>query len=74
MAWEVRFFAEGHPVGETAHGAPCRFQAEADALTHARMLLHHAPEGCVEVFHREVRRRAFYRLRGDRMVALVDTR
>ena len=33
MAWEVRFFTEGHALDEAAHGAPCRFQAEADALT-----------------------------------------
>jgi hypothetical protein len=44
-----------------------------DALTHARFLLHRALEGCVEVFHREARRRVVYRLRGGRMVALADT-
>ena len=71
MAWEVRFFAEKRSVGEAARGAPSPFQAEPDALTHARFLLHRAPEGCVEVFHREARRRAVYRLRGGRMVVLA---
>ena len=71
MAWEVRFFAEKRTVGEVARGAPSPFQAEPDALTHARFLLHRAPEGCVEVFHREARRRAVYRLCGGRMVALA---
>ena len=71
MAWEVRFFTEGRADGDTARGTPCPFQAEADALTHARILLHWAPDGRVEVFH-SGRRRAVYRLRGDRMVALTD--
>ena len=71
MAWEVRFFVQGRAVGGALGGGPCPFQAEADALTHARFLLHRAPEGCVEVFHREARRRAVYRLRGGRMVALA---
>ena len=57
MAWEVRFFAEKRTVGEAARSAPSPFQAEPDALTHARFLLHRAPEGCVEVFHREAGRR-----------------
>ena len=71
MAWEVRFFEEGRASGEEARSAPCPFRAEADALTHARFLLHRAPEGRVEVFHRESRRRAVHRLRGRRMVALA---
>jgi hypothetical protein len=50
---------------------PCPFRAEADALTHARFLLHRVPEGRVEVFHCEARRRAVYRLREGRMVALA---
>ena len=57
---------------EAARSAPCLFQAEADALTHARILLDRAPEGRVQGFHREARRRAVYRLRGGRMVALAD--
>ena len=57
----------GAPGGD----GPWLFEAEADALTHARILLHRAPEGCAEVFHREARRRAVYRLRDGRMVALA---
>ena len=72
MAWEVRFFVEGRAPNETLPGGPSPFQAEPDALTHARFLLHRAPDGRVEVFHRGTRRRAVYRLRGDRMVALAD--
>jgi hypothetical protein len=72
MAWEVRFFLEERAVSEARRDAPCPFQAESDALTHGRFLLHRALEGCVEVFHREARRRVVYRLRGGRMVALVD--
>ena len=45
---------------------------EPDALTHACFLLHREPDRCVEVFHRDTRRRAVYRLRDDRMVALAD--
>ena len=71
MAWEVRFFTEGRAVGKAKRGAPSPFRAEADALTHARFLLHGAPEGCVEVFHREARKRAVYRLRAGGMVALA---
>ena len=72
MAWEVRFFTEGRAVGKAKRGAPSPFRAEADALTHARFLLHRAPDRCVEVFDRDARRRAVYRLRGGRMVALAD--
>jgi hypothetical protein len=72
MAWEVRFFANGGASGEASPGGPCPFQAEPDALTHARFLLHRAPHGRVEVFHRDTRRRAVYRLRGDRMVDLAE--
>jgi hypothetical protein len=72
MAWEVRFFAKERGSGGTPPGAPSPFQAEPDALTHARFLLHRAPDGRVEVFHRGTRRRAVYRLRGDQMVALAD--
>jgi hypothetical protein len=72
MAWEVRFFDGGRASGEAQPCAPCRFRAEADALTHARILLDRTPEGCAEVFHREAGRRAVYRLRGGRMVALAD--
>ena len=72
MAWEVRFFVEGRAPGEAPRERPCPFQAEPDALTHARFLLHRAPHGRVEVFHRDTRRRAVYRLRGDRMVGLAD--
>ncbi len=57
---------------EAARSAPCLFQAEADSLTHTRFLREGAPEGRVQVFHREARRRAVYRLRGGRMVALAD--
>ena len=71
MAWEVRFFADRRAFREGPRGAPCPFRAEPDALTHARILLDRAPEGCAEVFHREARRRAVYRLRGDRMIALA---
>ncbi len=71
MAWEVRFFADRRAFSEGPRGAPCPFQTEADALTHARILLDRAPEGCAEVFDREARRRAIYRLRGSRMVALA---
>ena len=69
MAWEVRFFAEGRAASSTSGGAPCPFRAEADALTHARCVLHRAPEGRAEVFDSDTRRRAVYRLRGGRMVA-----
>ena len=72
MAWEVRFFASGRASSEAPLGGPSPFRAEPDALTHARFLLHRAPGGRVEVFHRDTRRRAVYRLRGDRMVALGD--
>ena len=72
MAWEVRFFAEGRAVGEVQRGGPSPFRTEADALTHARILLHRAPEARVEVFDRDVGRRAVYRLRGARMVALAE--
>ena len=72
MAWEVRFFADRQAFGGAPRGdGPCLFEAEADALTHTRILLHRAPEGCVEVFHHEARRRAVYRLRAGRMVALA---
>ena len=71
MAWEVRFFTEGRAVGEARRGAPCPFQAEADALTHARILLERRPEGCAEVLDRGAGRRAVYHLRGGRMVALA---
>ncbi len=72
MAWEVRFFTKGRGGGETPPGGPSPFQAEPGTLTHARFSLHRAPDGRVEVFHRDTRRRAVYRLRGDRMVALPD--
>ena len=72
MAWEVRFFLEERAVSEARRDAPCPFQAESDALTHARFLLQGAPEGRVEVFHRQTGRRAVYRLRGGRMLALAD--
>ncbi len=72
MAWEVRFFADRWAPGEAPRGAPSPFRAEADALTHARFLLHRAPEGRVEVFHRDTHRRVVYRLRVGRMVALGD--
>ena len=71
MAWEVRFLAAPRSPQAPPHGVPSPFRAEADALTHARFLLHRAPEGRVEVFHREARRRAVYRLRGGRMIALA---
>ena len=72
MAWEVRFFVEGRRPGEASGDRPCPFGAEPDASTHARFLLHRAPERCVEVFDRAAGRRALYRLRGDQMVALAD--
>ncbi len=72
MAWEVRFFADRQAPHEAPRSGPCPFHAEPDALTHARFLLHRAPDGRVEVFDRETRRRAVYRLRGDRMVGLAD--
>ena len=72
MAWEVRFFTKGRALSDQPCNGPSPFQAEPDALTHARFLLHAAPDGCVEVFNRDRRRRAVYRLRGDRMVALAD--
>jgi len=72
MAWEVRFFDGGRASGEAQRGGPSPFQTEADALTHARFLLHGAPEGRVEVSHRQTGRRAVYRLRGGRMLALAD--
>jgi len=72
MAWEVRFFDGGRASGEAQRGRPSPFRTEADALTHARFLLHGAPEGRVEVFHRQTGRRAVYRLRGGRMLALAD--
>ena len=71
MAWEVRFFADRPAFGNAPHGGPCVFEAEADALTHARILLDRAPEGCAEVFQRDAGRRAVYRLRAGRMVALA---
>lgn len=70
MTWEVRLFAEGRSLREAARGAPSRFRAEPDALTHARFLLHGSPHGCVEVCDSEARRRAVYRLRAGRVVAL----
>ncbi len=72
MAWEVRFFADRRAFGNAPHDAPCVFEAEADALTHARCLLHRAPEGCAKVFDSDTRKRAVYRLLGGRMVALAD--
>ncbi len=72
MAWEVRVFTEERGSGEAQRERPCPFQAEPDALTHARFLLHRAPDRCVEVFHRDAGRRAVYRLRQGRMVALAD--
>ena len=71
MAWEVRFFVEGRAPGEAPRERPCPFQSEPDALTHARFLLHRAPDRCVEVFHRDAGRRAVYRLCAGRMVALA---
>ncbi|MBD0274993.1 MAG: hypothetical protein ICV73_24090 [Acetobacteraceae bacterium] len=52
-------------------GGPSPFRTEADALTHARFLLHRAPDRCVEVFDRDAGRRAVYRLRQGRVVALA---
>ncbi len=72
MAWEVRFFVEGRAPGEAPRESSCPFQSEPNALTHARFLLHRAPDRCVEVFHRAAGRRAVYRLRQGRMVALAD--
>lgn len=72
MAWEVRFFAGGRAPGETPPGGASPVRAEPDALTHARCLLHREPDRSVEVFHRDTRGRAVYRLRGDRMVALAE--
>ena len=72
MAWEVRFFVEGRAPGQAPRERACPFQAEPDALTHARFLLHRAPDRCVEVFDRAARRRAVYRLRQGRMVALAE--
>jgi hypothetical protein len=72
MAWEVRFFAGGQAITKAPRGAASPFRAEPDALTHARFLLHGAPDGRVEVFDRDTRRRAVYRLRGVRMVSLAD--
>lgn len=72
MAWEVRFFADGQARHETPTGGPCPFGAEPDALTHARFLLHRAPDGRVEVVDRDTRKRALYRLDGSRMVALTE--
>lgn len=72
MAWEVRFFTDGRTLGEASRNGPNRFRTEADALTHARFLLDELPDGRVEVFHRDTRRRAVYRLRQGRMVALAE--
>ena len=72
MAWEVRVFTEERGSGEAQRERPCPFQAEPDPLTHARFLLHRAPDRCVEVFHRDAGRRAVYRLRGGQMVGLAD--
>jgi hypothetical protein len=72
MAWEVRFYVDGRVSGEAQRGAPCPFHAKPDALTHARFLLHRAPEGCAEVFDSDTRKRVVYRLRGGCMVALAD--
>ena len=47
MAWEVRFFTNERGSGGTPPGGPSPFQAEPDALTHARFLLHRAPDGRV---------------------------
>jgi hypothetical protein len=63
---------DGRAPGGAPREGPCPFHAEPDALTHARFLLHRAPDGRVEVFHRGTRRRAVYRLRQGRMVALAD--
>lgn len=72
MAWEVRFFTNVRASGEPPPDQLSPFQAEPDALTHARFLLHRVPDGRVEVYHRDTGRRAVYRLRGDRMVGLAD--
>ena len=72
MAWEVRVFTEERGSGEAQRERPCPFQAEPDALTHARFLLHRAPDGRVEVVDRDTRKRALYRLDGSRMVALTE--
>ncbi len=72
MAREVRFFVAGRRPGEASGGRPCPFGAEPDASTHARFLLHRAPERCVEVFDCAARRRALYRFRGERLVALAE--
>jgi len=72
MAWEVRFFADRRAPCEAPRDGSCPFHGEPDALTHARFLLHAAPDGRVEVSHHGSRRRAVYRLRGDRMVASAD--
>ncbi len=73
MAWEVRFFADRRAFREGPRGAASPFRAEADALTYARILLEGAPEGYAELFDRDAGRRAVYRLRGGRMVALALT-
>ena len=73
MAWEVRFFADRRAFGAAPRGGgSCLSEAEADALSHARILLDRAPEGCVEVSHRDAGRRAVFRLRGGCMVALAE--
>jgi hypothetical protein len=72
MAWEVRFFTNERTLSEAACSGPSRFRMEADALTHARFLLDDLPDGRVEVFDRAARRRAVYRLRQGRMVALAE--
>ena len=71
MAWEVRFFVDGRASGAAPRDGPSLFRTEPDALTHARFLLHRAPEECVEVFHRDAGRRAVHRLPDGRMVALA---
>ena len=73
MAWEVRFFMEGRALSDQPCNGPSPFHAEPDALTHARFLLHAAPDGCVEVIHRGTHRRAVYRLRQGRMVASAQS-
>lgn len=72
MGWEVRFFANGRTLSEAACNGSSPFRTEADALTHARFLLDDLPDGRVEVFDRAARRRAVYRLRQGRMVALAE--
>ena len=47
MAWEVRFFADRRAPCEAPRDGSCPFQAEPNALTHARVLLHGAPDGRV---------------------------